>query len=91
LAVGVRIVAKQVAAELTLEAIIRHHIERVLQITHNTCSQAARILGVPLSTLRSKMKKLGIEVATQGEQVYLPLGNDSPPQHGDILMVGHLV
>jgi DNA-binding NtrC family response regulator len=83
--------AKQVAAELTLEAIIRHHIERVLQITHNNRTQAARMLGLPLSTLRSKMKKLGIEVATQGERVYLPLGNYSPPQRGGKSTMGHLM
>jgi hypothetical protein len=77
--------------DLTLNIIIKHHIERVLQMTHNNCSRAARVLGLPLSTLRSKMKKFGIKVATQKEPAYLPPGNDSPPQHGDKSTVGHLV
>ncbi len=50
-----------VPEHLTLEEVIRNHIERVLGMTGYNQSQAARILGLPLSTLRSKIKKLGIE------------------------------
>jgi len=83
--------AKQVAAELTLEAIIRHHIERVLQITHNNRRQTARILGVPLSTMRSKMKKLGVKVVARGGRVFQPSGKDSPAQYGNEPPVSRLV
>jgi len=47
---------------LTLESAVRHHIERVLRMADYQQSQAARILGLPYSTLQSKIKKLGIEV-----------------------------
>jgi DNA-binding NtrC family response regulator len=47
-------------ADLTLESAIRSHIERVLRLSDNNQSEAARRLGLPLSTLRSKMKKLDI-------------------------------
>jgi DNA-binding NtrC family response regulator len=47
---------------LTLHAMIKRHIERVLRITNDNQSAAADILGIPLSTLRSKMKKCGIEM-----------------------------
>lgn len=49
------------ATDLTLEAAIRSHIQRALELAHNNQSEAARCLGLPLSTLRSKMKKLGIK------------------------------
>lgn len=47
---------------LTLESAVRHHIERVLRMADYQQSQAARILGLPYSTLQSKIKKLGIEI-----------------------------
>jgi DNA-binding protein Fis len=53
--------AKRTVEELKLQRIIKDHIERVLRATHYNQSQAAKMLGLPLSTLRSKMKKLGIE------------------------------
>lgn len=47
--------------DLTLDTLIRKHIDRVLETAGQNESQAARILGIPRSTLRSKMKKLKIE------------------------------
>jgi DNA-binding protein Fis len=83
-------VANDYMEDLTLNTVITHQIKWVLQMTNYNRSQAARILGLPLSTLRSKMKELGIVVATWGEPVYLPLGNDSPLQRGNKPTVGHL-
>ncbi len=48
--------------DLTLDGAIRSHIERVLEAANHNQSEAARLLGTPLSTLRSKMKKLGLKV-----------------------------
>jgi DNA-binding NtrC family response regulator len=48
-------------SDWNLDAVIRGHIERTLRKTGANQSSAARLLGVPLSTLRSKMKRLGIE------------------------------
>jgi DNA-binding protein Fis len=47
--------------DLTLNTTIKQHIQRVLRMANYNQSQAAKILGLPLSTLRSKIKKLGIE------------------------------
>lgn len=44
----------------SLDGAIRRHIEKTLRHTGSNQSQAARLLGLPLSTLRSKMKRLGI-------------------------------
>jgi DNA-binding NtrC family response regulator len=44
-----------------LDAVIRRHIERTLRHSGPNQSATARLLGMPLSTLRSKMKRLGIE------------------------------
>ena len=49
--------------DLSLKAAIRTHIERVLRMTGYNQTQAARHLGLPLSTLRSKIKKLEIDVS----------------------------
>jgi DNA-binding NtrC family response regulator len=49
------------ATDLTLDAQTRKHIERVLLMVDYNESRAARILGIPRSTLRSKIKKLDIE------------------------------
>jgi len=43
-----------------LEAAIRQHIEGVLELAGHNKSQAARLLGIPYTTLQSKMRKLGI-------------------------------
>jgi transcriptional regulator with GAF, ATPase, and Fis domain len=50
------------ARDLTFNAAMRSHIERVLQMTNYNQSQAAKVLDLPFSTLQSKMKKLGIEI-----------------------------
>ena len=60
-----------------------------LLVTH--ASELLTLAGSKKPRIQQQMKKLGIKVAMQGEQVYLPLGNDSPPQHGDKSTVGHLV
>jgi DNA-binding NtrC family response regulator len=44
----------------SLDAAVRRHIERTLAHVGGNQSEAARLLGLPLSTLRSKMKRLGI-------------------------------
>ncbi len=49
------------ATDLALDTQTRQHIERVLQMVDYNESRAARILRIPRSTLRSKIKKLGIE------------------------------
>ncbi|MEK6285795.1 MAG: sigma-54-dependent Fis family transcriptional regulator [Acidobacteriota bacterium] len=49
------------AIDLALDTQTRSHIERVLHMVDHNESRAARILGIPRSTLRSKIKKLGIE------------------------------
>jgi len=50
------------ASSLRLDAFIRQHIERVLALTGQNQTRAAKLLGLPLSTLRNKMKKLGVRV-----------------------------
>ena len=44
----------------SLDGALRRHIENVLRHTGSNQSEAARLLGLPLSTLRSKMKRLGM-------------------------------
>lgn len=44
----------------SLDEVIRAHIETVLAATGYNQSETARLLGLPLSTLRSKMKRMGI-------------------------------
>jgi len=46
--------------DLALDTQTKKHIERVLDMAGHNESQAARILGIPRSTLRSKLRKLGI-------------------------------
>jgi two-component system response regulator HydG len=46
--------------DVQLEAVLRNHIARVLRLAGNNKSQAARLLGLPLTTLINKMKKLGL-------------------------------
>jgi DNA-binding NtrC family response regulator len=45
----------------SLDTAVRRHIEKVLQHTGDNQSEAARLLGLPLSTMRSKMKRLGMD------------------------------
>jgi DNA-binding protein Fis len=49
--------AKRKVKDFTLEAVLKQHIERVLRMTNHNRSQAATVLGIPLSTLRSQIKK----------------------------------
>jgi len=48
--------------DLSLDGAIRRHIKSVLSRTGNNQSRAAGLLDLPLSTLRSKMKRLGISL-----------------------------
>ncbi len=48
------------AADLHLDTALRRHIERVLVVADDNQSRAADLLGLPLSTLRHKMKRLGM-------------------------------
>jgi ActR/RegA family two-component response regulator len=48
--------------ELTLEAIERRHVDRVLQHTGNNITRAAALLGLSRFGLQQKLRKLGIEV-----------------------------
>ena len=53
------------AAQKTLEAVERDHIVRILEQTHWKVSGqngAAEILGLDRSTLRARMRKLGIRL-----------------------------
>lgn len=52
---------------LTLDQAIKSHIERVLKTTGHNQSRAARVLGIPFSTLQSKIKKLGIQITKSEE------------------------
>lgn len=45
---------------LQLDAVVRNHLRKVLERTGNNKSRAARLLGVPLTTLVNKMKKFGV-------------------------------
>jgi transcriptional regulator with PAS, ATPase and Fis domain len=47
--------------DLNLENAIRRHIEKVLKMADGNRSKAAKLLGIPVTTLISKMKKLKIE------------------------------
>lgn len=55
------------AEDLTLDGAIRAHIQRVLARTQFNQSRAARLLGIPLSTLRSKIKKLEMELPSSAD------------------------
>jgi len=46
--------------DLRLSNAVRLHLERVLELAGYNQSRAARLLGIPLSTMRNKMKKLGL-------------------------------
>lgn len=46
--------------KLTLDAIVRAHIERILELSEYNQTQAAKTLGIARTTLQAKMKKLGM-------------------------------
>lgn len=46
--------------DLTLAAANRRHIEKVLSLVDNNQTRAARILGIPRTTLQAKLSRLGI-------------------------------
>jgi len=52
--------ALKAAEDVHLDAVLRNHIAKVLRLTGNNKSHAARLLGLPLTTLINKMKKLGL-------------------------------
>jgi DNA-binding NtrC family response regulator len=54
-------VGRREVENLSLEAAIKSHLERVLRLTNYNQSQAATLLGIPRSTLRRKMKRLRIK------------------------------
>lgn len=52
--------SREAADEVQLDAVVRNHICKVLRLTGNNKSHAARLLGIPLTTLVNKMKRLGM-------------------------------
>lgn len=60
--VGIEALDPTQAGSLTLESAVRRHILAVLKLSDYNQSRAARALDLPLSTLRSKLKKLDIDV-----------------------------
>jgi DNA-binding NtrC family response regulator len=48
--------------DLSLRRALKDHIETVLRTTNYNQSKASKLLRIPLSTLRSKAKKLGVEL-----------------------------
>ncbi|MBI3949219.1 MAG: hypothetical protein HY314_02015 [Acidobacteria bacterium] len=50
--------------DVTLRAAIRNHIEEGLWVTNYSNSQAARILGLPLSTLQDKKPRIEVRRAS---------------------------
>ncbi len=52
--------ADEQAEDLTLNTALRKHIEQVLRMTAGNRTKAAKILGIPRTTLSSMMKKLGL-------------------------------
>lgn len=49
-----------IGEDLRLNSVVRNHLARVLRIADYNQSKACRLLDLPLSTMRSKMKKLGV-------------------------------
>ncbi len=56
--------AASAAEDLTLKGMEKRHIEQVLQMTGGSQSQAAKLLGIPRTTLQAKMRRLGIKGPT---------------------------
>jgi len=50
--------------DLTLKGAEKRHIERVLRMTGGSQSQAAKLLGIPRTTLQAKIRRLGIKRST---------------------------
>jgi transcriptional regulator with GAF, ATPase, and Fis domain len=48
--------------DLSLKTFTRRHIKRILRIANHNVAKAAKLLDVPRSSLRSKMKNLGINL-----------------------------
>lgn len=55
------VAGEPLARDLTLQGVVKQHIEDVLALTGNNQAKTARILGLPRSTLQSKIRKLKIE------------------------------
>jgi DNA-binding NtrC family response regulator len=55
--------AEEPGEALTLVELERRHIERVLRDQRGRVEEAARILGIPRSSLYQKLKKYGIAVS----------------------------
>ncbi|MCP2604764.1 sigma-54 dependent transcriptional regulator [Candidatus Aminicenantes bacterium AH-873-B07] len=53
--------AKEKTYDLTLDNAIKTHIQKVLELTEGNKTKASKLLGIPLTTLISKMKKLGMD------------------------------
>jgi len=51
-------------ANMTLDSVIRSHIEKILETTGNNQTQAAKMLGIARTTLQGKMRKLGMAGGT---------------------------
>ncbi len=49
------------AEDLTLDGVVRTHIEHILQLTDRNKTNAAKTLGIARTTLQGKMKKLGMD------------------------------
>jgi two-component system NtrC family response regulator len=49
------------ADDLSLDAVEREHIARVLRLCENSRSQTARLLGIHRSTLLQKIAKYGLD------------------------------
>jgi DNA-binding NtrC family response regulator len=56
--------------DIAWEEVFKDHPEGALEVTHHDQSQAARISGLPLSTLRSRMKKLGIDLRGEKREAF---------------------
>jgi DNA-binding NtrC family response regulator len=51
---------RQETSSWDLDTAIRRHIESALEVTGHNKTRAARLLGIPYTTLQSKLKKLGM-------------------------------
>lgn len=54
-------------SDWTLAAVNKRHIEKVLSLAGNNQTKAARILGIPRTTLQAKMSRLGIDCQGRDE------------------------
>ncbi|HYU35095.1 MAG TPA: sigma-54-dependent Fis family transcriptional regulator [Thermoanaerobaculia bacterium] len=51
---------RKAAGSWDLDSAVRRHIEAVLEVTGHNKTRAALLLGIPYTTLQSKLKKLGV-------------------------------